>query len=342
MKKSRKNQANFFKLTIITFCSSFYIKVGLIFAAFSFNFLKNKLKVKMNLEKIVDNFLNYCKNEKKFSQNTIIAYQISLKQFIEFLNEECENIPEIDEINTEIIRPFLGWLDDKNLNRNSLRQKISAVKSLFTYAYKKQIIIKNVAKNISTPKIQKKLPSFLQKNEAIFLMNNFDKSDFVGARNLALSELIYSSGLRISEALGITIDDIDFQNRQIRVLGKGNKERIVPIGEIAAKEIKNYCKFKQKIAASTKKLFITQKGSIFTPNMAWKMLHKSMLGITNAKQKSPHILRHSFATHLLDNGAELTAVSMMLGHSKLETPQIYTHVSVERLKNAYKLAHPKA
>ena len=135
----------------------------------------------MKLEEIISNFLKYCQNEKKFSNNTIIAYQIALNQFVKYFSEEYKYIPKLEEISFDTIRPFLGWLDDRNLNRNSLRQKISAVKSLFNYAYKKEITNNNIAKNISVPKNQKRLPSFLQKNEAVNLLNYFDKNDFVGA-----------------------------------------------------------------------------------------------------------------------------------------------------------------
>ena len=296
----------------------------------------------MKLENLIDNFLCYCKNEKKYSKHTIIAYSVALNQFIQYFNEEYKNIPILEEIDEYSIKPFLGWLDDKNKKRNSLRQKISAVKSLFTYAYKKEFIVKNIAANICVPKREKKLPSFLLQNEATHLMNSFAANDFTSARNLALSELIYSSGLRISEALGICENEIDFKQKQVRVLGKGSKERIVPVGAIALNAIKNYCEYRKTIPAVTRKLFITQRGKPFTPVDAWKMFNRSMQGITDAKQKSPHILRHSFATHLLDNGAELPAVSMMLGHTNLGTTQIYTHVSVQRLKDAYKLAHPRA
>ena len=296
----------------------------------------------MELEKLIDYFLSYCKNEKKYSKHTVIAYSIAMKQFIQYLNEEYQTIPNLEDIDEYMIKPFLGWLDDKNKKRNSLRQKISAVKSLFTYAYKKQFTVRNITGNIIIPKAEKKLPSFLLKNEATNLMNSFKPDNFISARNLALSELIYSSGLRISEALGICENEIDFTQKQIRVLGKGSKERIVPVGEVALNAIKNYCEYRKTIPAITQKLFITQKGKPFTAVDAWKMFNSSMQGITDAKQKSPHILRHSFATHLLDNGAELPAVSMMLGHSNLGTTQIYTHISVKRLKDAYKLAHPRA
>ena len=296
----------------------------------------------VSLDELIDIFLRYCEKEKKLSNHTIFAYSNALNQFAQYFDDEYNYIPQIEEIDVDMIRPFLGWLDDKNQKRNSLRQKIAAVKSLFKFAYKKQILKNNIAGIVCIPKVEKKLPSFLLKNEANSLMEFFDENEFVGARNLALSELLYSSGLRISEALGITENGIDLKNKQVKVLGKGKKERIVPLGDLAIKAIQNYCEFRKTIPKTTNKLFISTKGNAFSAVSAWKMINKSMQGITDAKQKSPHILRHSFATHLLDNGAEITAVSMMLGHSNLGTTQIYTHVSFDRLKNAYKNAHPRA
>ena len=296
----------------------------------------------MDLEQLIDVFLHYCKNEKQFSKHTIFAYSNALNQLAQYFLDEYDFIPQIEEIDANMLRPFLGWLDDKNQKRNSLRQKISAVKSLFKFAYKKQILQKNIASIICIPKAEKRLPSFLLENEANILMENFDKNEFTGARNLALTELLYGSGLRISEALGITENEIDFKNRQVRVLGKGKKERIVPLGEVAIRAIQNYCEFRKMMPKATNKLFISVNGKAFSASSAWRVINKAMQGITDAKQKSPHTLRHSFATHLLDNGAEITAVSMMLGHSNLGTTQIYTHISLSRLKDAYAQAHPRA
>jgi len=295
----------------------------------------------VNLEELTHRFLCYCECEKRLSQHTVIAYSNALTQLLKYLLEEFETIPQVEEITVGMLKPFLGWLDDKNQKRNSLRLKISAVKSLFKFAYKKQILQNNIAQTICIPKAEKKLPSFLLKDEAHSLMKVFEENDFVGARNLALSELLYSSGLRISEALGITVSEIDFKNQQVRVLGKGKKERIVPIGESAIQAIQNYCLFRKTINCATNKLFITSRGKSFTAVSAWKMMNKNMQNITKSKQKSPHILRHSFATHLLDNGAEITAVSKMLGHSNLGTTQIYTHLTSEKLKEVYKKAHPR-
>ena len=301
----------------------------------------------MKLDEVINKFKEYC--QEKYLENTLWTYSESLKQFQVFLEEEFNEITEIEEITFHHIRPFLGWLDDKNKKRNTLRQRIIAVKSFFNYCYRNGIINKNVAKNILIPKKEKLLPSYLLKNEMEKLLTNTNNDNsltvldaFKDARKVALLELLYSTGIRISEALGIKLNDIDIMNRQVKVLGKGKKERIVPIGDIAIDAIIKYKTIRSNIETSTDKLFVNNNGDKLLPSYAWKIVNTAMQGVTDAKQKSPHTLRHSFATHLLDNGAEFTAVSKMLGHSQLSTTEIYTHISVERLKKSYKQAHPRA
>ncbi|MFA6572382.1 MAG: tyrosine-type recombinase/integrase, partial [Bacteroidota bacterium] len=197
---------------------------------------------------------------------------------------------------------------------------------------------------VSTPKTDKKLPSFLLQNEVVNLCESFDTSTPIGARNLALTELLYSSGLRISEALQLNTEDINSSNKIVKVLGKGRKERIVPIGEKAMTALQNYLKLRQKIhkELGENALFLSAKGKRMNTVGAYRVIHNAMQSVTESPQKSPHVLRHSFATHMLDNGADIQSVSEMLGHASLSTTQIYTHVSVERLKETYKKSHPKA
>jgi tyrosine recombinase XerC len=298
----------------------------------------------MKLNIAIEKFLEYCKNEKMYSSHTLIGYSQSLNDFFNYFSEIFENEPDIELIETDDIKPFLGWLHDKGLNKNSLRLKISAVKSFFKYCLKKKLIDINPSNLVLTPKRDKKLPSFLLKNEVTNLIESYDKHDPFGARNSALTELLYSSGLRISEALQLNLYDIKFNDKSVKVLGKGNKERIVPVGDKAIESIKNYMTLRHLIAktSSEKALFLDTKGNRLSPSSAYKIIHKNMKGFTESKQKSPHVLRHSFATHLMDNGADIRSVSEMLGHSSLSTTQVYTHVSIERLKESYKKAHPKA
>jgi integrase/recombinase XerC len=299
----------------------------------------------MKLEIAIDNFINYCKNEKAFSEHTIISYNHTLINFIDYFENDYGYIPEVNQIKPNDIRPFLGYLNDKGLKKNSLRLKLSAVKSLFKFLRKKEIIEVNPTSSISSPKKEKKLPSFLTKNEMTNLFETFDvdSDDNFSIRDKALIDLIYSGGFRVNEVLQLKIVDINLNSNTLKVLGKGNKERIVPIGKSAIDSIKTYLKIRNEIALATEySLFVNTKGKALSANSAYFIVKKKMKGITETKQKSPHTLRHTFATHLLDNGADINSVSEMLGHSSLSTTQVYTHVSIERLKNAYKLAHPKA
>ena len=287
-------------------------------------------------------FTRYLVDEKAYSDHTLESYSLSLHQFYEYLVESYESEPEIEYIDQDDIRPFLGWLDDRGLGKNSLRLKISAVKSFFKFCYRTKIINNNPARGIFTPKRDKKLPSFLKEKEVDKLIESFDLTDPIGARNRALIEIIYGSGLRISEALSLNVDDLNFSQKIIKVTGKGSKERIIPLGNKSIESIKVYLGLRQKINRKFQNnLFLTKTGLALDPSGAYRAINSAMKGITESPQKSPHVLRHSFATHLMNNGADINSVSEMLGHSSLSTTQVYTHVSVDRLKKQYKQAHPR-
>jgi len=298
----------------------------------------------MTFPDAIRQFLDYCDSERSFSGLTTETYRIALADFVEFLREGFDELPEVESIRTEDIRPFLGWLHDNGLVKKSLKVKIAAVKSFFLFLAKKKIIFKNPALLISIPKSEQKLPSFLQHEEIMAFFAQFDTSTPEGARDSALAELLYSCGLRISECLNLRIPDIDTHGFTVKVMGKGRKQRIVPVGEVAMTALAAYLKLRHTFVtpASENYVFLGKKGSRMNAAVAYTIIHNAMSSVTEATQKSPHILRHSFATHLLDNGADISAVSEMLGHSSLSSTQIYTHVSIERLKSAYKSAHPKA
>jgi tyrosine recombinase XerC len=298
----------------------------------------------MKTEILKEKFIEYCKVQRGYSKHTLLNYIISIDKFFEYLESESGENPELCDITSDEIRPFLGWLHDNGNKKNSIRMRVSAVKSFFKFCYKNGFIKSNPAAGVSTPKVEKKLPSFLLKSEVDELMSKLNGEGYKHARNLALTELIYSSGLRISEALQLNIFDIRFRERIVKVLGKGSKERIVPVGEKALLAISNYISMRPKFNPEPleQALFLSSKGTRLNPASAYRIINHAMYGITESQQKSPHTLRHSFATHLLDNGADINSVSEMLGHSSLSTTQIYTHVSVERLKESYKKAHPKA
>ncbi len=283
--------------------------------------------------------------ERSASPHTIAAYEIALRQFQRFFEETYETHPLVSAITESDIRPFLGWLHDQGMSRRSIRQKITAVRSLFAWLMRNEVIAVNPAAGIRTPKVERTLPSFLQQNEAGLLVGAFDVTTEVGARNFALCELLYGSGLRISEALQLNVGDVNEQARTVRVLGKRQKERIVPVTESSLEALRHYLQLraqpKESLNAEPHPLFIGTRGKRLSAASAWRIVNKALGPLTESQRKSPHVLRHSFATHLLDRGADLHAVSELLGHSSLSTTQVYTHVSVERLKEAYKKAHPR-
>lgn len=318
----------------------------------------------MQIAVAVNEFLVSLDVEKGASVHTLTAYRIALEQFVGFMDETWGSELELDQVKELHLRPFLGWMHDNALGKRTMRMKLAAVKSMFKFHVRSGTLDHNPAALTSSPKIETKLPSFLQQTEAVALQTAFDLSTPEGLRDAALCELLYGSGLRISEALQLNVGDIDTHSRSVRVLGKRNKERIVPVTQTSIDAIAAYMKVRSefRIQPSVARvtvvnqasqapseplpdehaLFLGARGKRLTPQGAYRIVRRTLGPITEAQRKSPHVLRHSFATHLLDNGADLKAVSEMLGHSSLSTTQVYTHVSVERLKDAYQKAHPRS
>ncbi len=294
----------------------------------------------MKLNEAKNTFLNYIISQRNYSQKTHQTYNYAIDNLINFFDEECQTMPNVADIELEDLRPFLGWLQDKGYDRNSIRLKSSAIRSFFKFLYINEYIEVNPSINLSTPKRKKTLPNFLTEKEMDQLLNQFDENIKEQLIKKLLIQIIYSTGLRISEALNLKICDIDLNQNTISVLGKGNKPRIVPLGNNALKYI--------NLIISTFKLsnkdfiFCNENSKQLTYNQAYSIIHLAMKGITETKQKSPHTLRHTFATLLINNGADIRSVGEMLGHSSLSSTQIYTHFSIEKLKEIYKGAHPKS
>ncbi len=297
----------------------------------------------MTLLNAISIFVRFLEVEKGASAHTIVAYNIALKQFVEFCSNVHQRSMDIGDFTEADIRPFAGWLHQKGISRKSIRLKLAAVRSLFKYLVRSGELDRNPTQMIVSPKISSTLPSFLQQEEASEMASSFDLETNQGKRDKALCELLYGSGLRISEALQLNIGEIDFKRRVVRVLGKRSKERIVPVTQAAVDSIELYLTVRKDFNPLPKEtaLFLGTRGQRLTSVSAYRIVQKALRPITEAARKSPHVLRHSFATHLLDNGADLKAVSEMLGHASLSTTQVYTHISVERLKEAYKKAHPR-
>ncbi|ROL55795.1 tyrosine recombinase [Bacteroidetes/Chlorobi group bacterium Naka2016] len=298
----------------------------------------------MELSGGIEFFLNYCKHQKKFSDKTINTYSIALKQFAELIQSEISPNITLNEIQAVHIKRFISWLHYQNLSKKSIKLKLSALKSFFKYLYKSEIIENNPANTISLPKIEKNIPSFLTIDEIRAILDQSQPNDPISLRNIALIELLYGTGLRISEALQLKISDVAPNTKTIRVVGKGKKERIVPIGNKARNAILNYLQSRKNIpnSSNVNALFITKSGKPLTPTDAYRIVNSILKQHSSAPQKSPHILRHTFATHLLDNGADIHSVSELLGHSSLSSTQIYTHISTQKLLEEYRKSHPKA
>jgi len=289
-------------------------------------------------------FIKYLKNEREYSALTVSNYALALNQLFDYFIELFEEAPDIKKIKSGDLRPFLGWLHDKGLSKSSIRLKVSAVKSFFKFCLRQRFIDNNPAALISTPKPENKLPSFLSQAEIEQMINNFNPKVPFEVCIKALVELIYGSGLRISEALELDLGELDKKAKVLKIAGKGKKQRIVPLSQKSTEALSDYLKVRPALLGKERNnaLFLTKKGKRLYPVAAYRAVKKAVGEVSETLKKSPHVLRHSFATHLLDNGADIRSVSEMLGHASLSTTQIYTHVSVERLKDAYKKAHPKA
>lgn len=299
------------------------------------------------MQKIISEYLSSLENERNYSQHTVISYANDLAQYYSFLKETFpELIERHNDTDTGVIRAFLGLLLDSGLSKKSVVRKLSTLRSFYKFLVRKKIVKNNPALNIVTPKLEKKLPQFIDKHSMEKILSLPDVTTFVGARDSAILELFYGSGIRRAELLDLTIHDIDRRNLTIKVTGKGNKQRIIPFTSNAKKSIDQYLEFRKSILVdnnlSKDIFFLDEKGSRLTPSKINTLVGKYLAGITEIQKKSPHVLRHSFATHLLDNGADILAVKELLGHESLSTTQIYTHVTVERLKKIYQQAHPKA
>lgn len=298
----------------------------------------------MKLIEAADRFLTWCKIEKSFSEKTIEAYDTALTQFNRFFEDTLDVSPDIENIDLDDLRTYMGELNSRGLKRSTVGMKISAIKSLFNYCTKKHFLESNPAQLLRTPKKEKRLPKYMDKEEIGDVITGIDTSTPAGARDLALIELLYTGGFRISEALAVDTGQIDYLNETVKVTGKGNKTRFVPIGSKARIAIDKYLKLRPQLLndGANPALFLSKSGKRLSRNAAYRIVRRHMGGRVKTDGKSPHTFRHTFATHMLDNGADLRSVSEMLGHSSLSSTQIYTHVSIERLKSAYQLAHPRA
>jgi integrase/recombinase XerC len=289
----------------------------------------------------IQSFLDYLRFEKRYSQHTLISYQNDLEQFFKFLTQ-YEGLT-IETITATFIRSWLAELKAENISAKSINRKISTLKSFFRFMMKQDIIKQTPMVTIVSPKASKRLPAFVEEKNTHTLFTYVEFSDdWKGKTERMILSLFYNTGMRVSELINLKEKQVDYAYSQLKVLGKGNKERIIPLSKELLNEIQNYIAQKPVRLKGIIEVFVNEKGRPLYPKYVYNTVKKYLSIVTTLEKKSPHILRHTFATHLMNNGADLNAVKELLGHSSLAATQIYTHNTIGKLKDIYKKAHPKA
>ncbi len=290
-------------------------------------------------------FLSHLREVRNASDHTIAAYEDDLRDFLEFLSRHMPYDP-LSAVDHLTIRLFLGDLLERGLSSRSVARKLACLKSFFRYLYKNHTVSRNPAANVRTPKIEKRLPEFLEEEAVSLLMKQPDVSTVEGVRDVAILEVFYGTGCRLSELIGLTQASFDFVNETVRLKGKGKKDRIVPLGRRASSAVRRYLDVRPEFFGDSTSippvLFLTSKGKRMSPKGLNLLVKRYIQRVSEVRKTSPHVLRHSFATHLLNRGADLRAVKELLGHENLSTTQVYTHAGIEHLKKTYARAHPKA
>jgi len=293
---------------------------------------------------LIQPFLNYLQFEKRYSQHTIISYKTDLVSFFDFIIIQFDNTP-LSKVSHTFIRSWLASLKDEGLSAKTINRKISTLRSFFKYEVKTGVIKQTPMAKVTAPKNERRLPNFVADKDIQTLFQHVDFPDtWKGHTEKVLLLLFYQTGMRLSEAIQLKENGISFSNNTIKVLGKGNKERIIPIHTELKNELKQYLLKKKTEFAEyvSDNLLVTEKGKALSPRAVYTSVKTYLSLVTTIQKRSPHVLRHTFATHLMNNGADLNAVKELLGHSSLAATQIYTHNTIDKLKNIHKKAHPKA
>lgn len=288
-------------------------------------------------------FLNYLQFEKRYSPHTIKAYQNDLSAFQNYLQENYD-VSDLKDIRPEMIRSWIVIMMDQKLSPKSINRKISTLKALYKYLLQGNLITKNPVENVHTLKQGHHLPTYVEKDKINGWLDGEEKKqdDFAVIRDRLVVLIFYSTGIRLSELLSLTPASFDFSENTLKVLGKRNKERIIPLSIELKEAILNYLELKQNTFSSPDNaLIVTNKGAAAYPKFIYRVVNKALAGLSTSV-KSPHVLRHTFATHMLNNGAGLNSIKELLGHANLSATQIYTHTTIEQLKSIYSQAHPRA
>mgnify|MGYP006301482709 CR=1 FL=1 len=294
----------------------------------------------------IHSFLLYLSQERNMSAHTVRNYGVDLAQFHAFLAEtdRAEHFPE--GVTHLLIRGFMAQLDERGMSKQTVARKVAALRSFYKFLMKRGRVQANPAQSVRTPKLEKRLPKYLTVQEVERLLGTPDASTFMGARDRAILELLYSAGLRTFELVGLNVDDIDLERQTLRTRGKGKKERVNPVGRYAVQAIEGYLQMRREHPDCTRfevePLFLNFRGRRLTTRSIRRLLGSYVRTAGLPANVSPHTLRHSFATHLLQRGADLRVVQELLGHENISTTQIYTHVTASEMQQAYEQAHPRA
>jgi integrase/recombinase XerC len=290
-------------------------------------------------------FLNYIQFERRYSIHTLNAYAKDMEQFALFLNLTYQ-IEKAGDIEFVFVRSWIATLMEEGNSPRTVNRKISALKSYFRYLLKTGKIDHNPILKISGPKVRKKLPVFIEEKSMDLLSNNLEElNSYTTIRDRLVVELFYATGIRRAELIQLQEKDFNLQNRLIKVLGKRNKERLIPVHKEIIPMVKSFLSLKEmefNNLATDSNFFLSIKGKKMYPKLVYQIVNNYLSQVSTQKKKSPHVLRHTFATHMLNHGADLNAVKELLGHANLSATQVYTHNTIEKLKNIYKQAHPKA
>lgn len=296
----------------------------------------------MSLENYCSEFIRYIRFEKRLSPHTVLAYTNDLEQLRAYLLLEYE-MEEVSQVADIHIRSWLVSMKELKLSGKSLQRKISAVKSLFKYLMRTGVLTANPILSIKVPKAPRSLPVFLEEQQTEALLEQSYSAGFEGGTERLIIELLYQTGMRRGELVQLKESDVEFSRKQIRILGKGNKERMVPVSESLLNDLKLYMENKRKKFSESNKFLLSLKsGKQVYPGYVYQVVKRHLEHVTTLKKRSPHVLRHTFATQLSNNGAELNAIKELLGHSSLAATQIYTHNNIEKLREVYRKAHPKS
>jgi len=296
------------------------------------------------LEAVIQPFIDYLKFEKRYSAHTIRAYQDDLVQFTDFIALQF-GVKTLAEVSSSFVRSWLASLKDQRLSSRSVNRKISSLKSFYKFQLRNGVVEFSPMDPITSPRTSKRLPVYVEQKDTVILFEDIEfPGDWNGLTDRLLLTIFYNTGMRLSELVNLRERQVDAASRTIRVLGKGNKERIIPVSAGLIAEVQDYCRRKQQELErpDTDSLLVGEKGKKLYGKYVYRVVKKYLGQVTTIDKKSPHVLRHTFATHLTNSGADLNSVKELLGHASLAATQIYTHNTIEKLKDVHKKAHPKA